>query len=999
MPEAPTSEDIQDLRGAIESLRDHVQIVWQAIDEVREVIDRALGPDSPDIWTVEPSQGFGLGRYRPFAGYNPFDEWQAENDEAPVEPPPVPLTSDSEVEAARVADMSESQLEEAAETLADTHRHNGRNTVVYPPPAVSSKQRSLFEAAQRSMSSEITAAEVPATAEFPLEGAEPARQAEVNTTEAQVRAAASSTDAGGRHCDSHRVQEWAAGAEPQYFAPLSGTVLVSLMQRHRVTIGELASRTGITQKRIREAREQGLHDRNAVRDWLQAILGRDPGPIGERPAEAPYTLDDWIEFRHRFSDGEVDAAGILEEYRRMKAGKAHFIDQLVQSKTADELRLMAMQAGCFDASRNTKQRNAEALYRTHLSAFALGESVRYSPMQETFEEALEKMVLALTDEKITAQREKNRREREAREKALTNPETYEELSQFVARKGTGALSDEQLATWDRMQADISRAGRKAKQKDTVEQFQASELADIELSIIDGHHTRDNVPLWIVQLSNRVERSAFKELLVKARSLGGNWSSFHKHQAGFQFRSKESAEKFTGLNQSDADRSEELLARKLRKMDSASERLTAVAVSLETKAAEVLAADSDKLKNTARRADMAASMRADAYRDQADAKTLHSIAGALAEGNAQYLDGIWNAAQVRTLGSILRQAKRERIEQRLKEAGIERARHRWSLRYEELEAEPLCVADARLAKFPKPHLYRQHLVQALAKLATTPGAKQVTAKMRKLVDSRPKDEEFIEFINDYQVELLEDFISRAKAAGYSIWWFDHCLDDYKRLKAANIHDNHELRCALRELVPHLSTVAGDDPVMKAEDELRKKAMQLPDFFPTPRPIIEQMLDAAEIEPMDRVLEPSAGKGDILTAIRQRHPEADLRAIEQNLALQGILTAKGFSDIVTYGDFLEHSGEYTRIVMNPPFSGGQDMAHIRHAYELLATGGRLVAIASEHGFFASDAKSVAFREWLCSLDDAHDEELPDDAFKGVDAYRQTGVKTRLLVINKS
>jgi hypothetical protein len=59
---------------------------------------------------------------------------------------------------------------------------------------------------------------------------------------------------------------------------------------------------------------------------------------------------------------------------------------------------------------------------------------------------------------------------------------------------------------------------------------------------------------------------------------------------------------------------------------------------------------------------------------------------------------------------------------------------------------------------------------------------------------------------------------------------------------------------------------------------------------------------------------------------------------------------------------------------------------------------VAIASEHGFFASDAKSVAFREWLCSLDDVRDEPLPNYAFKGVDAFRQTGVKTRLLVINK-
>jgi len=59
--------------------------------------------------------------------------------------------------------------------------------------------------------------------------------------------------------------------------------------------------------------------------------------------------------------------------------------------------------------------------------------------------------------------------------------------------------------------------------------------------------------------------------------------------------------------------------------------------------------------------------------------------------------------------------------------------------------------------------------------------------------------------------------------------------------------------------------------------------------------------------------------------------------------------------------------------------------------------LVAIASEGPFFRSDAKSVAFREWLDELA-ADVEQLPEDAFQGVDAFRQTGVKTRLVIIDK-
>jgi hypothetical protein len=51
------------------------------------------------------------------------------------------------------------------------------------------------------------------------------------------------------------------------------------MRRHHVTIRELSARMDITMKRIREVRRAGLHDPNAIRDWIEAITGQDPGPI------------------------------------------------------------------------------------------------------------------------------------------------------------------------------------------------------------------------------------------------------------------------------------------------------------------------------------------------------------------------------------------------------------------------------------------------------------------------------------------------------------------------------------------------------------------------------------------------------------------------------------------------------------------------------------------------------------------------------------------------
>lgn len=166
----------------------------------------------------------------------------------------------------------------------------------------------------------------------------------------------------------------------------------------------------------------------------------------------------------------------------------------------------------------------------------------------------------------------------------------------------------------------------------------------------------------------------------------------------------------------------------------------------------------------------------------------------------------------------------------------------------------------------------------------------------------------------------------------------------------IIDIHELRAALREYLGHRGEARGDSPILIAERELIGK--KLPGFFPTPRPVIEQMLELAGIESHHRVLEPSCGKGDILDALKESHQDIMLHAIEWNRTLSDVLSAKGHD--VEYGDFLEHVGVYDRILMNPPFEQGADMAHIQHAYSLLVAGGRLVSVISEGPFFRSDTR---------------------------------------------
>jgi GGDEF domain-containing protein/phospholipid N-methyltransferase len=168
-------------------------------------------------------------------------------------------------------------------------------------------------------------------------------------------------------------------------------------------------------------------------------------------------------------------------------------------------------------------------------------------------------------------------------------------------------------------------------------------------------------------------------------------------------------------------------------------------------------------------------------------------------------------------------------------------------------------------------------------------------------------------------------------------------------------------------------------------------KLPGYFPTPKPVVEKMLNEADIQPGDKVLEPSAGKGNIADLIREREPEAHLSTIEQQSKLRQILELKGHE--LAGSDFLEHDGKYDKIVMNPPFENGQDIEHVQRAFGMLKPGGKLVAIMSESPFFRSDRKGQAFRDWL-EEHNGTSEKLEPGAFK----ESGTGVNARMVVIEK-
>ncbi len=158
----------------------------------------------------------------------------------------------------------------------------------------------------------------------------------------------------------------------------------------------------------------------------------------------------------------------------------------------------------------------------------------------------------------------------------------------------------------------------------------------------------------------------------------------------------------------------------------------------------------------------------------------------------------------------------------------------------------------------------------------------------------------------------------------------------------------------------------------------------EFFPTPNQVISKMAEPyAQRLHTATILEPSAGNGAILDFITsegasfkvetsrgytyETTAKADNKrvyAIERNPELRMILQQKGYRVLAT--DFLTFQPEhlFDLILMNPPFSNGDD--HLLHAWEILRSGDitcllnaetlrnpctaarrRLAAIIREHG----------------------------------------------------
>lgn len=117
----------------------------------------------------------------------------------------------------------------------------------------------------------------------------------------------------------------------------------------------------------------------------------------------------------------------------------------------------------------------------------------------------------------------------------------------------------------------------------------------------------------------------------------------------------------------------------------------------------------------------------------------------------------------------------------------------------------------------------------------------------------------------------------------------------------------------------------------------------DFYPTPKEVVERMLLGTDVSGKV-VLEPSAGKGNIISVLKE-YGAKEVIACEINNDLAKIAVSK--ADRFLKDDFLKVTSEEVShidfIVMNPPFSRDED--HILHAYEIAPEGCTIISLCND------------------------------------------------------
>ncbi len=167
----------------------------------------------------------------------------------------------------------------------------------------------------------------------------------------------------------------------------------------------------------------------------------------------------------------------------------------------------------------------------------------------------------------------------------------------------------------------------------------------------------------------------------------------------------------------------------------------------------------------------------------------------------------------------------------------------------------------------------------------------------------------------------------------------------------------------------------------------------ELYPTPEAIAELMVDKLTQKNYTRILEPSAGTGNLIKAISNKYPYCKIDAIEIDVDLCEKLKRNHTNIHVFCDDWLSYNdlSYYDAIIMNPPFSNG--VKHLLKAWNFLNSG-EIVCLLNEETIKNPFSKE---RKILINLIEQHGcVDFLGDVFS--DSERKTNVNVALVYLKK-
>ncbi len=335
----------------------------------------------------------------------------------------------------------------------------------------------------------------------------------------------------------------------------------------------------------------------------------------------------------------------------------------------------------------------------------------------------------------------------------------------------------------------ARSGNKPLDKDNMTPLerhikQHARLIDGEVTIMELHktrHTKKDIPIWVVKLSDRISKDDYRDLNSKAKALGGYYSRYAKDGAipGFQFKDENSAKKFMQLKEqsvSNIDKIEEKTGNTQRK---SIERLRNMADRLHNKAEASL--NRERKTNTAKRARKAASAGDAARSDIAFAETIRNLADGIETGKTKFLQNIKTKTQIEELISLLNRAKYKGDSIVTKDMSYSES--------ESVRNKPATKDDIQYAEYPEVRLHKEDVKKLVFALENMAGMKFIAKRLSKLMP-----------VGDMVTLNTDDAVKiRAKLGEDAPWQIEDAIKSIQRLKKIGINNSAELRAALRELI--------------------------------------------------------------------------------------------------------------------------------------------------------------------------------------------------------